>query len=748
MSRNEHNAKQFRSSHHIYTVIREVGRGGNATVYECQVDESSKRIAVKELRRAQQRDSLARFRDEIAFVKKWVESGESGVLPIVDIGDNYAWYAMPIAEPVIRYLEVNAGRNVEDRVNLVVKGVLQLAKTLARIHAKGISHRDIKPSNVVVVNDEFLLADFGLVSLHTGHVNITRANKKLGPMFSIAPEMLRNPKTANGAKADIYSLGKTLWMLLMDDEKGFDGQYSWEDESHMLHGNEELRGVHLVAIEELIHSSTDNDPEKRPDAAEFAKRLESHISAIESVYDAQYREWGFLQKRLFPFGVPRQVIYDNVESIITTLNALRGQALYNHMLFPDGGGLDFIEAKKALEAGCISLRCDYGVSVLKPKVLYVEHFNDIKWNYLRLEADILEPVGDIKEGNFAQELMAVDDGSYVSARYAIYGVRDYDTGEPLPKGAICVRRYVKGSFLIVPKMGPYNSICSVYDARHNQFSSSDFRTYINTMASIVAELEKKGYNWRQIDVGKLFGSNPFSVQCRDNIPVSADDFIRDNYRSFDFSDLIENVVEHEDGLCEYWIVFCDGFGDVCNSKIEMIVCRNGHLSDSLSFDAKEIFRTRSRDLAVALRDRLETRLESICKSKGMTVISCQFEIHWRRVGKPHHLFGKDELRALIMEADDRRNNRLVVDEFGMLRMVNGFYPAGLFPVEFETFAAGGKYVGKYAVWSEEEFDEYYTTALHYWRLHLKTNQHQSVAYVMHFEEDETISGSESSDTVK
>ena len=72
----------------------------------------------------------------------------------------------------------------------------------------------------------------------------------------------------------------------------------------------------------------------------------------------------------------------------------------------------------------------------------------------------------------------------------------------------------------------------------------------------------------------------------------------------------------------------------------------------------------------------------------------------------------------------------------------------LAPVEFETFAAGGKYVGKYAVWSEEEFDEYYTTALHYWRLHLKTNQHQSVAYVMHFEEDETISGSESSDTVK
>ena len=84
----------------------------------------------------------------------------------------------------------------------------------------------------------------------------------------------------------------------------------------------------------------------------------------------------------------------------------------------------------------------------------------------------------------------------------------------------------------------------------------------------------------------------------------------------------------------------------------------------------------------------------------------------------------------------------------MLRMVNDFYPAGLFPVEFETFAAGGKYVGKYAVWSEEEFDEYYTTALHYWRLHLKTNQHQSVAYVMHFDEDETISVSDLSGTVK
>lgn len=39
--------------------------------------------------------------------------------------------------------------------------------------------------------------------------------------------MISQSQTAS--KADVFSLAKTLWMFLSDDEKGFDGAYDYLD---------------------------------------------------------------------------------------------------------------------------------------------------------------------------------------------------------------------------------------------------------------------------------------------------------------------------------------------------------------------------------------------------------------------------------------------------------------------------------------------------------------------------------------
>ena len=85
--------------------------------------------------------------------------------------------------------------------------------------------------------------------------NFTRNDKGLGAIFTIAPEMKRNPKGADGSKADVYSLAKTLWMILSGDEKGFDGQYSSIDQTHGLRFYDHLKNEYLVEIEELLYSS-------------------------------------------------------------------------------------------------------------------------------------------------------------------------------------------------------------------------------------------------------------------------------------------------------------------------------------------------------------------------------------------------------------------------------------------------------------------------------------------------------------
>ena len=41
--------------------------------------------------------------------------------------------------------------------------------------------------------------------------------------------MKRNPKDANGKKADVFSYAKTIWMFFTLDTKGFDGPYVVDD---------------------------------------------------------------------------------------------------------------------------------------------------------------------------------------------------------------------------------------------------------------------------------------------------------------------------------------------------------------------------------------------------------------------------------------------------------------------------------------------------------------------------------------
>lgn len=76
------------------------------------------------------------------------------------------------------------------------------------------------------------------------------------------------------------------------------------------------------------------------------------------------------------------------------LNVVGRTPAYNHVLFSDGGGLDFLYAELAAETDCIKI---YDTSetcfIVKPKNLYFEGFSkDYRWNYFLLEFGGLKPV--------------------------------------------------------------------------------------------------------------------------------------------------------------------------------------------------------------------------------------------------------------------------------------------------------------------------------------------------------------------
>lgn len=265
--------KQKESIEAKYKLDEMIGEGGNAKVFAVIPLNAQELLALKYLSvRSEEKEQ--RFLDEVKIMKD--NASISGIMPILDFDlDNY-WYVMPIATPIMKWSNDMRTKCTEDPykinkidysswITTVIKGFIDLTETLGKLHDLGIHHRDIKPDNIYYYKERLCFGDFGLVEFPDNNNNFTRNDKGLGAIFTIAPEMKRNPKGADGSKADVYSLAKTLWMILSGDEKGFDGQYSSIDQTHGLRFYDHLKNEYLVEIEELLYQGTANDPKARPD---------------------------------------------------------------------------------------------------------------------------------------------------------------------------------------------------------------------------------------------------------------------------------------------------------------------------------------------------------------------------------------------------------------------------------------------------------------------------------------------------
>src|SRR5262249_23627229 len=87
----------------------------------------------------------------------------------------------------------------------------QVAEALAYAHDRGVIHRDIKPSNLLLdAAGVVWVTDFGLAK--TDEEGLTCTGDILGTIRYMPPERFRG---ACDARADIYSLGLTLYELLV-----------------------------------------------------------------------------------------------------------------------------------------------------------------------------------------------------------------------------------------------------------------------------------------------------------------------------------------------------------------------------------------------------------------------------------------------------------------------------------------------------------------------------------------------------
>jgi serine/threonine-protein kinase len=208
---------------------------------------------------------------------------------------------------------------------------------------------------------------------------------------------------------------------------------------------------------------------------EFVQKVLSLVGAINN----DFFKWQAIQEKLFPSSIPTRVIWEEISEIVDVLNLLSSYQI-NHMLYPDGGGLDLESAALGKESDTIELipghsRLRERVELVKPERLIFERFgSNPEWNYFRLETGGLEPSGVDIVYRDCEEVAAIDNG-YIE-RYHWYEGSYND--KKLPSTARLIRRYLKGTFLIIQKSSVYNHI-DTYVGLHNQKTTDEFRDYIS-----------------------------------------------------------------------------------------------------------------------------------------------------------------------------------------------------------------------------------------------------------------------------
>lgn len=582
--------------------------------------------------------------------------------------------------------------------------------------------------------------------------DLTQSDKGLGAIFTIAPEMKRDPKRADASKADVFSLAKTLWMFLSGDEKGFDGVYNYLDKSHSLRYVSRFRNEHLVELDELLKDSTDNNPDLRPDIHQFKERLISWIEIWEDDEKSQVSDWHFLTKQLFGSNIPSSCTWRDMRDIINVLNIVGSTPAYNHMFFSDNGGLDFSHAEKAHEEGCIYIYDTCGFcNIVKPKSLIYEGFSDdYRWSYFLLNLKETNPVIQKYDDSHHEYLVEDFPGHYVSAKYAQYGVYDYDAGNPFPEGYREVYRYLEGKFLIVLKYGPYNQISGTYDGRHGMCDSDEFREYIVDIKEKYTELKKKAgededfSHMSDEEMDKIilnidyFNRNPFApAQANEDIleyKKRAEQinlqrhYISEHFQEWDFSDVINNITDigNPDLIqIKYYFKFNlpnRDIRDLLKRRIKC-VCTDGFIKNISKDALEDCFFVYSREEATDITNKLNEKITQMMVNKGFSGkydTYQYFSVSLCKAGKPTHLFTKSEIEQEMRNADDRITNQLVINENGEAKVIKYEENGKLYPVRCESWDAGNLYVGKYS--SLSSLDENYIACLQGWLRYLQTGQ--------------------------
>lgn len=202
-----------------YEVVRHLGEGGFASVFEAIDTRASGHVAIKVLHTQKSFDEsfAKRFRQEIMMCRQLQHPNS---IKITDAGTTENGCLFMVMEfiagkELIQVLADEAPLSHERVTHISA----QILSALAEAHVKGIVHRDLKPANIMIgkigaEEDYVKVLDFGIAKALVS--NLQQVETQAGMVFCTpnyaAPEIL----LSKGVKpaADVYSLGLIMIEML------------------------------------------------------------------------------------------------------------------------------------------------------------------------------------------------------------------------------------------------------------------------------------------------------------------------------------------------------------------------------------------------------------------------------------------------------------------------------------------------------------------------------------------------------
>ncbi len=197
----------------------ELGRGAMGVTYRALDRVLHRHVALKVIKSSPGTDGGKAVRER--FLR---EARAAASLHHPNVADIFQFGVSNEAESCFYAMELVEGETLEARVRrdgplsvgTALEIATQVAAALVAAAAKGLIHRDLKPSNLLLTTDELevKVVDFGLakaVSPPTEQADLTRGGFVGTPAFA-SPEQFGRGSV--DARADLYSLGVTLWYAL------------------------------------------------------------------------------------------------------------------------------------------------------------------------------------------------------------------------------------------------------------------------------------------------------------------------------------------------------------------------------------------------------------------------------------------------------------------------------------------------------------------------------------------------------